>query len=877
MKQLLKNLVMIAIAVSTAALISCGDDEPDIPPPVASFIPTINQETGVVTFENTSSEATSYSWDFGDGSDLSSLENPTHTYEPGMYTVELTASNDAGDSDVFTDDITINDVNAPVITLAEDGPICLSVGDTFTDPGATATDDVDGDVSSNIVVDASAVDTETPGEYEVTYNVSDSEGNAATVAVLGVVVSEVFSVEGNLLSNGDFSNGATGWIANYEGGPGVREEGCSSFFYAEITSPAPGQAFLVNVSQVVEIVTGATYTLQFDASSDRARTIIAGIGLNEEPFTLTTETVNLTTDFQTFTLEGLVAGFGGANSRALFDLAEEAGVVVIDNVSLVKTADAPEPGKGACTGELVAATSLPLDFEGCEIFDLETNFGALLFSELAANPSKTGINTSDYVFKVDKPTGADFFAGVQNTFASNFDLTTTNTFKFKVYSTKANAVIRFELALDPNPAPAIGNPAPVFKTITNANEWTEVEVQFINLPATPTSYNRLVIKPDNDQSDSPITEGGTYYFDDITLVEGTTGGGGPTEPTVSAPVPTVAEADVISIFSDAYTDLAGINYNPNWSQSGFNDVNTTFDPGDGNVALAYPNFNYQGTDLGGNQDFSAMNTLHIDIWVAAGTDRQVKVSPISDIGVVEVLVPVTLTPGSWSSVDIPIGDFTGMTWDAIKEIKFDGQFNGDGTANTAPFDIYLDNIYFYNDPNAGGGGGTPGAELTTNGDFETGDATGWTSFATENNGTFTVTTAQAQAGTYSGLLKADVDGGTGGASFPLVKQANIGTGTVTAGATVTVSFDLYGSLSGAGGVVFAELFSELATEGVSKTEILGGGSIPPTGTWTNHSFTTTLGNDVGGGITLQLKADCGANAGCIVEAYFDNVSVKVIE
>ena len=37
------------------------------------------------------------------------------------------------------------------------------------------------------------------------------------------------------------------------------------------------------------------------------------------------------------------------------------------------------------------------------------------------------------------------------------------------------------------------------------------------------------------------------------------------------------------------------------------------------------------------------------------------------------------------------------TWDSVFQMKFDGQFNADGTQNTAPFDIYLDNIYFWSD------------------------------------------------------------------------------------------------------------------------------------------------------------------------------------
>ncbi|WP_240032217.1 DUF4397 domain-containing protein [Psychroflexus aestuariivivens] len=175
----------------------------------------------------------------------------------------------------------------------------------------------------------------------------------------------------------------------------------------------------------------------------------------------------------------------------------------------------------------------------------------------------------------------------------------------------------------------------------------------------------------------------------------------PITPTTSAPTPVEAAEDVISIYSDAYTDVSVANYDPNWGQPGHTLVNTTFDPtGTGtDFALAYPNFTYQGTDIGANLDLSDMDFLHVDIWVAAGTDRQVKVSPINNgTGVSEILVEVPLTPGSWNSVTLDKSDFIGMTWDSVFQLKFDGQFNSDGTANTTPFDIYVDNIYFSQEP-----------------------------------------------------------------------------------------------------------------------------------------------------------------------------------
>ena len=169
-------------------------------------------------------------------------------------------------------------------------------------------------------------------------------------------------------------------------------------------------------------------------------------------------------------------------------------------------------------------------------------------------------------------------------------------------------------------------------------------------------------------------------------------------------------------------------------------------------------------------------------------------------------------------------------------------------------------------------GGT--VDLAINGGFETGNLDGWTQFCDgPNNGACAATMAQANTGLWSGNLIASVPAEGGAPSFPLIKNANIGIGTVTPGSTVTISFDLFGSLQGAGGVVFAEFFSELEAGGTSKSEILGGGPIFPTGQWTKYTYTTTTGPDVSGGVTVQLKVDCGATAGCTVDAYFDNVSV----
>ncbi|MCT4630137.1 immunoglobulin-like domain-containing protein, partial [Winogradskyella sp.] len=72
------------------------------------------------------------------------------------------------------------DTEAPVITLNGSSTLDLELGDTYTELGATATDNVDGDLTSSIVVGGDVVNTSLVGSYTVTYNVSDAAGNAAT-------------------------------------------------------------------------------------------------------------------------------------------------------------------------------------------------------------------------------------------------------------------------------------------------------------------------------------------------------------------------------------------------------------------------------------------------------------------------------------------------------------------------------------------------------------------------------------------------------------------------------------------------------------------------------------------------------------------------
>jgi hypothetical protein len=335
-----------------------------------------------------------------------------------------------------------------------------------------------------------------------------------------------------------------------------------------------------------------------------------------------------------------------------------------------------------------------------------------------------------------------------------------------------------------------------------------------------------------------------------------------TAPNTAAPTPPArAAGDVISIFSGSYTNLSGIDYNPNWGQSGFGSVNPAFNPGNGNLVLAYPNFNYQGTQLASNVDASAMQFLHVDIWVAAGTDRQVKVSPINaGTGAAEFLVNVPLTPGQWNSVDLPKSSFTGMTWNAINQLKFDGQFNGNGTANTTPFNIYLDNIYFYKAAAGGGGGST---SFITNGGFELGDSN-W--LLINNNGATSISSTENNGGTKSAKIE------SGKFDNPGVKQERFAVGTVLPNTQYEVKFDVKQQTLVDGAVVNAFVFSETNTTNPAVQHILTPITLSQ-GNWSSNTLTFTTAADVTGGISLLIEVVCGGADSCNGVVFIDNVSL----
>lgn len=113
-------------------------------------------------------------------------------------------------ADIAIDDVSLTasgpDTTPPVITLNGSATIDLLVGEPYTELGATATDNVDGDITANIVIGGDTVNTSVAGTYVVTYNVSDAAGNAAsqvtrTVNVIADTTPPVITLNGSATIN----------------------------------------------------------------------------------------------------------------------------------------------------------------------------------------------------------------------------------------------------------------------------------------------------------------------------------------------------------------------------------------------------------------------------------------------------------------------------------------------------------------------------------------------------------------------------------------------------------------------------------------------------------------------------------------------------
>ena len=182
------------------------------------------------------------------------------------------------------------------------------------------------------------------------------------------------------------------------------------------------------------------------------------------------------------------------------------GSVFIDNIYFYKAAS-----------QLI---QLPLDFESSTITYTWSGFGSSSFGPIPVsvitNPDKSGANVSNKVVSIEKPSGAQVWAGASLNLDSKVNFTKGTKIKVSVWSPKVGAKILFKIEDSTSPKDGNGNPTifvEVEATTTVANAWEVLSFDLNSSGSfsTANSYDRVILFPDF----GAVGSGATYYFDDI--------------------------------------------------------------------------------------------------------------------------------------------------------------------------------------------------------------------------------------------------------------------------------------------------------------------------------------------------------------------------
>ena len=160
-------------------------------------------------------------------------------------------------------------------------------------------------------------------------------------------------------------------------------------------------------------------------------------------------------------------------------------------------------------------------------------------------------------------------------------------------------------------------------------------------------------------------------------------------PTSAAPTPTKPAANVISLYSNAYTNRTVDTWSASWDQADLTDLQIA-----GNNTKKYTNLVFAGIEFTSSViNVTNAEFYHIDIWTPDATNFKVKLVDFGANGIYgggdDVEHEYTVTPptlNTWVSYDIPMSAFTGLTTRAhLAQMLF---ISSNST-------VYVDNVFFW--------------------------------------------------------------------------------------------------------------------------------------------------------------------------------------
>lgn len=310
--------------------------------------------------------------------------------------------------------------------------------------------------------------------------------------------------------------------------------------------------------------------------------------------------------------------------------------------------------------------------------------------EIVNNPSVAAPNTSSKVAKFTALQGGMPWAGCESAKGADigtFTLSASNAIvKIMVYKPVISDVgIKFAT----NSGASSGE---IKVANTKINEWEELTFNFTAKIGEPSStdINQIIIFTDFIAGVDPRTTGSICYFDNITFSAGAT----LAEPTVPAAAPTKPAADVISLFSNAYTNTTVDTWRTGWSTATLTDMKIGTDD-----VKKYSGLDFVGVEMIASQiNITTMDLFEFDVWTPNSTSLRFKLVDFGANGAFgggddkEHETTVTPTINGWYHVAVPIANMTGLTTKAnIAQLIF-----ASSPAGTSV--IYIDNVLFSKTP-----------------------------------------------------------------------------------------------------------------------------------------------------------------------------------
>jgi PKD repeat protein len=244
--------------------------------PVAGFSSTSNG--AVVSFTNSSTNATSYSWDFGDNSG-SSEANPVHTYAAdGVYTVVLSATNSCG-TVTTTQTVTVTTAPSANFTAGNTsgcGPLQVIFENTSSENVTSWFWTFEGGEPATSTDENPTVIYLNPGTYDVTLVVTGSGGSDTLVRADYITVegapsgSFTYSQVQNSVSFTNTTAGATTYTWTFGDGNSSNEANPTHTYAADgiytVILAATNDCGTTFVEQTVTIVTVPVAAFTFNGA-----------------------------------------------------------------------------------------------------------------------------------------------------------------------------------------------------------------------------------------------------------------------------------------------------------------------------------------------------------------------------------------------------------------------------------------------------------------------------------------------------------------------------------------------------------------------------------------------------------------------------------